>query len=236
MQYLVLGPVLVESPAGPIKPGGPTTRAVLCSLLLAPNRAVPADRISYDVWGENGPGPHALQSHMTRLRSHLGADSIVSEEGSYRLVADAEKIDARRFERLIDEAMAQDDAAATRRLYLEAFDLWRGVPFGDLADRDFLALEVGRLEDVRLRGVEMCIEADLELGRHREIIGSLRAAVTEFPYHEKMWGYLMRALEAGGRQPEALEVYGELERFLNAELDIEPNKELQALRREMASS
>jgi DNA-binding SARP family transcriptional activator len=173
---------------------------------------------------------------MSRLRKVIGTDRIVSVAGSYRLDAENDEIDARRFESLVAAARDDADPARVRELCLEAFDLWRGVPFADLADRTFLRNEVERLEDLRLNAVELCVEADLALGRHRQIIGSLRAAVAEFPFHERMWGYLMSALDEAGRQPEALEAYDELARLLHDEFDIEPNKELQVLRRRLVES
>ncbi len=235
LAFYVLGPVLVASADGPVSPGGPTTRAVLCSLLTNANKAVPAERIAFDVWGDDSPGLHALQSHITRLRSWVGPGRIASIEGCYRLAADGDEIDARRFERLVAEARAMDDPEEIRRSMLAAFDLWRGVPFADLADREFLRLEVLRLEDLRLNAIEMCMEADLQLGRHYEILGSLRAAVAEFPYHERMWAFLIRALEAGGRQPEALATYQRLAALLEDELGITPNEELRGLRDQLVS-
>jgi DNA-binding SARP family transcriptional activator len=66
-----------------------------------------------------------------------------------------------------------------------------------------------RLEEERLRAVELKAEAELALGRHAELIGELKALVAANPLRERLRGQLMLALYRAGRQGEALRVFQE---------------------------
>jgi DNA-binding SARP family transcriptional activator len=210
---------------------------VLASLLISANHAVTYDRLLQDVWGDEAwdMDHHVLQSHVTRLRTVVGRERVTQVNGSYELHALPGEIDAIRFEELVQLAVGAADAAATRSLCKEALELWRGIPYGDLADREFLQLEVRRLEEIRTEAIEECFRADLELGRAREIVGSLRSAVTEYPYDERFWEYYLLALRESGRHAEALEAYADFERILREEMDIEPPEHLRDLRESIAS-
>ena len=61
-----------------------------------------------------------------------------------------------------------------------ALALWRGPALADLAGEEFTQGEIRRLEELRLDALEGRIEADMESGLHREVIGELEtlAAVT----------------------------------------------------------
>ena len=145
------------------------------------------------------------------------------------------EVDAAVFEGLVNRAVAAGSPEDTRSLCKQAIALWRGVPYGDLADREFLRLEVRRLEEIRMEAIEACFQADLELGRHREIVGSLRSAVSEFPFDERLWEYYMLALRESGRHAEALQAFEDLEAILRTELDIEPPEQLRELRATIAA-
>jgi DNA-binding SARP family transcriptional activator len=209
----------------------------LASLILGANHAVTYDRLIEDVWEDEGwdLDAHVLQSHITRLRSSLGPERLIQINGSYQLVAGSDEIDAAKFETLVGLAVAEPSPDKTRQICTQAIDLWRGIPYGDLADREFLRLEVRRLEEIRMEAIETCFAADIELGRHREILGSLRSAVTEFPFDERLWESYLMALRKSGRHAEAVQAYEELEKILHAELDIEPPQNLRELRESIAS-
>jgi hypothetical protein len=77
--------------------------------------------------------------------------------------------------------------------------------------------------------VEDRIDADLELGRHAEIVGELESLVGEHPTRERLRGQLMLALYRSGRQAHALESYRDARRALTEELGLEPTPALQQL-------
>jgi DNA-binding SARP family transcriptional activator len=145
---------------------------------------------------------------------------------AYLLDVDLDDVDALRFERLVDEAVAhREEPEAARRLSHEALDLWRGIPFGDLADEEPFRLEALRLDQLRLAAMELRIEADIALGRSELVVGALEAAVEELPYREHLWHLLIDALAADGRRVEALRACDRLRRMLG-EVGLVPGDEL----------
>ena len=63
------------------------------------------------------------------------------------------------------------------------------------------------VEELQLAAVEARIEADLALGRHRELVAELEALVRIHPLREHLHGQLMLALYRCGRQADALAAY-----------------------------
>jgi DNA-binding SARP family transcriptional activator len=89
----------------------------------------------------------------------------------------------------------------------EALGLWRGAPLADFGYESFAQISIERLDEIRLATLEQRIEAELALGRHKELVGELEQFVAEHPLHERLRAQLMLALYRSGRQGEALEVY-----------------------------
>jgi len=232
MEFRVLGPLEVRRDDLSIELRGSKRRAVLALLVLHANEVVRADRLIEEVWGENPPAnaAAALRNHVSRLRKDLGSEVLVTKPWGYVLRTDPEAIDLRRFERLVAEAKPL--AARDRTdLLAEGLALWRGPALADLANEPALAAEIPRLEELRLAALEQRIDADLELGRHDELIRELEALVAEQPLRERFRGQLILALYRSGRQAEALETYRETRRVLVEELGIEPSSELRELER-----
>jgi tetratricopeptide (TPR) repeat protein len=134
-----------------------------------------------------------------------------------------------RFERLVAQASQGGDPERRAELLREALGLWRGPPLADLAFEAFASVEIARLEELRTAAHEELIEAELELGRHSQVIPHLEALVAEHPLRERLRGQLMLALYRGGRQAEALEAYRQARETLVDELGIEPSTDLQRL-------
>lgn len=216
-QVRVLGPVDVLTPDGVASVGGRQPRALLGALVMSINRAVHTDHLRWALWGDDEPaGSEAtLQSYVSHLRHVLGQDTIVHTDHSYELDATKVDIDVVEFERLLRQAdAALDEPETCWRSAREALQLWRGRPFGDLADDEPFLLETHRLEEQRLVAMELSIEADLSLGRHQLVIAELEAAVAEHPYREHLWWLLVTALAQDGRRVQALRSCDELRRTL----------------------
>ena len=111
--------------------------------------------------------------------------------------------------------------------------LWTGAPLADLAFEPFAQSEVPRLEEHRLDALEDRIDADLALGRHRELTAELGWLVARHPLRERMRGQLMLALYRSGRQADALAAYRDAHEYLVAELGLEPSRSLQSLEQAM---
>jgi DNA-binding SARP family transcriptional activator len=233
MEFRILGPLEVVSGGQALALGGTKQRLLLASLLLRAGEVVSVDRLIDALWGAAPPkeAANALQYHVSRLRKLLGdGDTVVTRDPGYVLRLDGHELDLVRFEALVDEAEAgPPDRAA--RLLREALALWRGPPLADLAGEAAAEPDSRRLEELRLGALERRLEADLELGRHAQLVPELEALVAEHPLRERLAATLMRALYGSGRQAEALAVYRQARETLVDELGIEPGRALQELER-----
>jgi DNA-binding SARP family transcriptional activator/class 3 adenylate cyclase len=233
MDFKILGPLEVADEGRVLELGGSRQRQLLAILLLHRNDVVSSDRLIDHLWGAQPPptAGKGLQVHVSRLRKALGPRGRLVTHGSgYSLRADAEDIDAARFERLVESGRARlvagdaDEAAVDLR---EALELWRGRPLSDFAYDAFAQAEIARLEELHVAALEERIEADLVLERHAGLIGELEALVAEHPLRERLRAQLMLALYRSGRQAEALAVYQDARRVLVEELGLEPSRALQ---------
>lgn len=236
----VLGPIDVLGPSGPLSVGGKLNRALLGALAIGGGRAVSIDHLHDVLWGQAPPesADNTLQSYVSHLRHVLGGDVVVRVDHSYELAASAEgvdavEIDAVAFERLVSEATdSRDSPERCRDLCRQALTLWRGRPFGDLADHEAFRLEAYRLDQLRLLVMELTLEADLLLGHDELVVGELEIAVAEHPYREHLWHLLIVALARSDRRVEAMRACTRLREAL-AETGLEPSDQLRSLEQEI---
>ena len=228
----MLGPLeaLVEGVSVPL--GGPKQRALLAVLLLNANDVVPRDVLIDELWGGSPPPAAAafVQNCVFRLRKEIGKDTLETQTPGYRLRIDPDSVDARRFERLVREARplpARERAAALR----EALELWRGTPLSDLAYWSFAQDVIRNLEEQRVNALQSRLEAELELGQHREAIGELDGLVQKYPTHERLRWLQMLALHRSDRRMDALAAYQVVRLAIVEESGMEPGEELRALQR-----
>jgi DNA-binding SARP family transcriptional activator/ABC-type transport system substrate-binding protein/streptogramin lyase len=235
MEFRLLGPVEVLRDGRPIALGGGKPRALLALLLLRANEVVSRDRLIDALWGDRPPGTadHGLDVQISRLRKAFEPDEpLVTRPGGYVLEVDAEQIDVRRFERLLEEgrrANAAGEPAEALQTLEEALGLWRGNALADLEYETFARPESDRLEELRLVATEERVDAELPLGRHDTLVPELEALTTKHPLRERLRGQLMLALYRAGRQPEALRIYSDARKRLVDELGIEPSQQLRDL-------
>ena len=235
LEFRILGPVQVVRASGDVPLGSRKQRTVLALLLLEAGRVVPSDRLIEDLW-QGRPPPSAavtLRSYISRLRTLLHPDaSVTARGGGYALEGAALHVDAERFEELLrngEDALVRGHARTAAARFRSGLLLWRGRALADVAEDLPLALESGRLEELRLLGVEGRIEAELALGLHAELIGELERLVGEHPLRERLWRQLMLALYRCDRQVDALAAYARVRALLTTELGLEPSEELRNL-------
>lgn len=232
----VLGPIELAIDGSPIHIGGDRPLTLLAALAIDIGHAVPVDRLILDVWDEDVPeaAEADLQSHISRIRGAIGVGNLLTEDHSYTLALDPEVVDAVRFERLTLDAerLLPDDPQAALEACIEGMGLWRGAPFGSLADLSFLRPAANRLLELRSSVIEIRLEADLALGRHARAIPMLETLVSEYPFRERMWYLLTDALARDGRRVEALRTLRRLEREL-AEVGLTPSRELRELEQQI---
>ena len=111
----------------------------------------------------------------------------------------------------------------------EGLGLWRGTPLADLTFEAFAQADIARLEEQRLAALETRVAADLEAGRHADLVGELRQLVADNPTRERLAGQLMLALYRCGRQAEALQAFQDARRRLVEDIGVEPGPELREL-------
>jgi Bacterial transcriptional activator domain len=92
-------------------------------------------------------------------------------------------------------------------------------------------MESPRLEERRLMALEQRIDADLAVGRDRELVPELEALVPDHPFRERLLYELMLALYRSGRQAEALAAFQAAKRRFAEELGLEPGPQLRDLER-----
>jgi DNA-binding SARP family transcriptional activator/tetratricopeptide (TPR) repeat protein len=219
--------------------GGPREHIVLATLALKANRVTSVEQLMDAVWGEDPPSTARgqIQTSISGLRKLFAdadlADAIKTRSSGYVLTLSEADLDSEQFARLVATAHEQgaakqvEAAAAALRT---ALALWRGPAF-DGVHSDLVQQGAALLEDARLAAVEERLRLDLELGRHEEVSGELRALCLEHPLRERLYGFLMLALYRSGRQAEALEVCRRARATLIAEVGIEPGQNLRDLER-----
>ena len=227
----ILGPVRVRADDGtPIDVGGARLRTLLARLALDAGRPVSPETLIDGLWGGSPPADaaNALQSLVSRLRRALG-DSARLTSGSGGYVLNVESVDAARFEELAAQGrreLAAGRYAEASAVLGEALGLWQGEALSDVVDAPFAQAPATRLAELRLAAIEDRFEAELELGRHADVLADLETAGAEHPLRERLAGLRMRALYAAGRQSDALAVFERTRAILADELGVDPSAEL----------
>jgi SARP family transcriptional regulator, regulator of embCAB operon len=245
----VLGALGVREGGVSITPTAPKARQVLALLALHADQVVPVCALVEELWAGHPPrsARTTLQTYVLQLRElitaalaqHAGGplgakDVLVTCPGGYRLDTGGGTSDVREFERLAGlgyRAMDAGDHPRAARLLREALGLWNGAPFADVQAGSQLETESRRLQESRLCALDQRIEADLRLGRHRELLAELTVLVSQFRTHENLHAQFMLALQRSGRRSEALDAYRRLRTTLVHELGIEPSVPLRRLQR-----
>ena len=193
--HCLLGPLEVSTGGNQIHLGGVRARqrAVLAYLLVHSGKAVTVDSVIDALWPAGAPASAktVVHGHVAQLRRLLEPDRrkgeqaqiLVTVPGSALRVADGQ-VDARRFETLLaggSQALAGGAAGEAAHLLGEALALWRGQAFGDLAYESWARSEAERLEGLRLVCLEERTEAELQLGRHAELVSDLEALIAAEP-------------------------------------------------------
>ncbi|GAB3823492.1 AfsR/SARP family transcriptional regulator [Dactylosporangium cerinum] len=220
-----------------IELGGSRQQIVLASLLLEANRVVPIARLIDAVYGDDVPSTARAQtqicvSSLRRLFAlHGRPEAIITRSKGYVLEVQQGTLDLHQHDELVANARRARDVGRPEEAvqhYRAALQLWRGSALEDI-DSALVRNAVGRLNERRITVAEACIELELSLGQHRDVVAELTDLVAEHPLRERLRGQLMLALYRSGRQAEALEVYRSARQTMIEELGLEPNEWLQRL-------
>jgi DNA-binding SARP family transcriptional activator/pimeloyl-ACP methyl ester carboxylesterase len=235
MEFKLLGPLEVGDGSAPVAIAGRKQRALLARLLLDANRTVAADRLVDDLWGESVPdsAQKMVQIYVSQLRKVLPDGLLQTRPPGYAVEVEPASIDLVRFEQLRREgeaAHAAGNAELAARRFDEALSLWRGDALAEFPE-PFARSEAARLDELRLACVEARIAADLDRGRHAELVAELEPLLTRHPLREGLWAQQLLALYRAGRQSEALAAYRRFRDLLADELGLEPSPRLKELER-----
>jgi DNA-binding SARP family transcriptional activator/tetratricopeptide (TPR) repeat protein len=244
VEFALLGPLVVRAGGSRVMVSAGKQRVLLAALLLRANQVVGAGELAEAVW-EGRPPETArvtLQNYVKRLRQALGPagyERIVTRPAGYLIEVGPGELDVARF----GELRAAAGAAARARAWDvvsarlgEALGLWRGRPLADVPSRVLAAGAVPRLVEMRLEALEARVEADLHLGRHREVVAEARALAGAEPLRERLAELLMLALYRSGQQASALEAYRQVRRHLVEQIGIEPGPGLRDLNQRILRS
>ncbi|MET9819875.1 AfsR/SARP family transcriptional regulator [Streptomyces sp. NPDC006355] len=253
MDIGVLGALDVKVRGVSITPTAPKPRQILALLASRVDHLVPVEVLTEELWGSRPPrsARTTLQTYVLQLRElitaalasgtgpggeqGLGAkDVLVTLPGGYRLAGSGGGCDAREFEMLAGRgyrAMDAGDFTQASALLRQALGLWSGDAFADVRMGTQLQGEAWRLDESRLCALEQCFDAELRLGRHRELLSELTVLVNRHCTHENLHAQFMLALYRSGRRGEALHVFQRLRSTLVRELGLEPSAPVRRLQR-----
>ncbi|GLZ36616.1 AfsR/SARP family transcriptional regulator [Actinokineospora sp. NBRC 105648] len=248
MRFNTLGPLEVLHNGQYINPTAPKACNTLALLLCRANEVVEIPALIDELWSDNPPrsAVTTTQTYIYQLRKMLGralgddADGprLVTRAPGYRLRIDEDLIDARVFERRAREGkrlLAAGRAAEASRRLQEALDLWRGPALADVRTGRVLEAHVVRLEETQLGTLQLRVQADMQLGRFRELVPELRSLVAAHPLNEWLHAQLIKCLSHSGRRGEALQAYQALRVVLDEELGLAPSLPLQRLQQNVLS-
>jgi DNA-binding SARP family transcriptional activator len=237
MEFGLLGPLEVHRQGVLLPVPHGKQRAILAVLLMRSDQVVAADELMDLIW--DGAPPRAarpaLHNYVKRLRKALGPDGHVrirTAEPGYLIQLTPGELDLARFAALCAagrEAMARQDWNHACAQFGAALALWRGYPLIDIECPRLTIGAIPHLLEQKTLALEDRIDADLHLGRHRQVIPELQQLAGAEPLRERFCALLMLALYRTGRQAEALAVYRTARQGLIREIGVEPGTELRQL-------
>ncbi|GAA3555852.1 BTAD domain-containing putative transcriptional regulator [Amycolatopsis ultiminotia] len=228
----LLGPVRLLEGDRVVPIGGPGVRGLLALLALRAGKVVPLEEIIDALWGHDPPATartivHGNVSHLRRILRQMPGGPVAEIHTSppgYQFALAPERIDVHQARALLDRAALEPPERASE-LLARALALWQGPALSGVPD----SVRAPELADLWLAIHGARVDADLQLGRHNELIVELSPIVRADPLAERTAGQLMRALYHGGRRAEALEMYRTVHRATLRTLGVEPGADLRWL-------
>lgn len=242
-EFRLLGPLEVLFDGVPQQLGSSGMRGALACLLLDPNQLVTMDRLIETLWGEQPPATartiiHGYVSRLRKLFAECAAGAgrkrdveqpeIVTKPPGYLLRVDSDRIDAHRARALVNHANALEPEQRSEVL-AEALRLWRGPVLSDIASARLQRMVAPNLDELRLLALEERVAADLEVGRHQQLLGELTVLSNEYPLRERLAGQAILANYRAGNRVEAQACYHQVRERLSQELGLDPGPELRML-------
>jgi SARP family transcriptional regulator, regulator of embCAB operon len=243
LQFKVMGPLEVLHDGRDRTPTPPKVRQVLALLLLRANQVVAVDALIEEVWGEDPPlsAVGTMQTYIHQLRKlfERPGTQLMRKPPGYLMAVPPSQLDAHTFEMLSWQGRQLLDSGRPEqagRVLRQALAMWTGPCLANVVPGRLLEAHAVHLEEQRMRTLELRIQADAEIGLHRDLVGEMRSLVMSHPLNEWFHGQLIVALSRSGRRGEALQAYQNLRELLCNQLGLEPQPDLQLLQREVLSN
>lgn len=247
VRIAVLGAMDIRIAGEDRTPSAPKMRSALAILLMQPNQVVPVSRLIDELWDSAPPrlARKTVQTYMYQLRQRLRLPAgsgrrpvLESHSGGYAVRVQPQEIDLWIFQAAVALARRERERGSNARvvaLLREALALWRGDALCDVDGGAMLAARIARIDEVRIGALELLFDAELKLGRHREVLGELTELTAQYPLHEEFTAQLMAAAHRAAQRATALEAFARLRTRLVEQLGIEPSQRLHLLQREVLS-
>jgi len=234
LKIRLLGPVEAWDGDRKIELGPRKQRLVLAVLALEVGKPVEVARLVDLAWPDDPPrtAPHAIQVCVSGLRAALrgvaGLDIRLHGTG-YALATEPMTVDVHRFRSQLAHARGAADDETRVELLEQALALWSGSALAGVATPAAQQRLCAGLEEARLGALEDRLDAQLRLGRQRELLDELRGLVASHPLRERLAGQLMIALYRDGRAAEALAGLRRYREHLAEELGLDAGPALRQL-------
>jgi len=196
----VLGPAQVEVD-GHVTKLSPRALRILIRLIAAAGQPVGVKQLRLDLWQEvDRPhnarnGRNQVQKGVYELRKVLEPDGSGTSTGvlcterlftgreaqsAYRIILDAESLDAAEFSSLVSKAL-HDTAASAADQLTRAIALWRGHPLAEAGTDQYAAPAIREWREQYLTALRELVRIHSELGRSDLALPVAERLAAEFP-------------------------------------------------------
>jgi DNA-binding SARP family transcriptional activator len=237
MDIRLLGPVEAWLDGVRLALGPRKQRFCLALLALEVNRMVSVDRLVDLTWPGSPPrtARHAIAVNISRLRAALrlgqgGRPVELANQGrGYTLRADPQCVDVHRFRALVQQARESARHADRLGPLRRALALWRGAPLADAGPPEVVDRLTHGLTQERLAAEEERVDAELYVGNHLGVLGTLVEMVAQYPHRQRLVGQLMIAQYRSGLIADALVTYRVARAAMAGDMGLDPGRRLREL-------
>jgi SARP family transcriptional regulator, regulator of embCAB operon len=246
LRFNVLGNLEIVRNGYPVTPSPPKVRRVLALVVLRANQVVHPNSLIEELWGQSPPksAMTTLQTYIYHLRKLFaeeglespGHELLLTRPPGYTFKVPEGALDADVFSRLAADGyhhIRQGNPFLASSILRDALNVWSGPALANVSLGSELKAHAVALEEQRIQALQLRIQADMEMGRHHELIGELKLLTAANPLDEWFARQLIIALGRSGRRSEALDVYQEVRETLRSELGLDPSSELQQAQRDV---
>jgi DNA-binding SARP family transcriptional activator len=173
--------------------------------------------------------PGALRRSVSRLRTVLGSDALVTATTGYALTC---PVDAALFCDEVARAASASDRIATLE---RAVGMWSGAALEEFEGEEWARGEIARLTEIHGAAVDDLADELISARRPEDAIALLESQIGRYPYRDRSRGLLIRAFALAGRQADAFRAFQSYHSVLADELGTAPSPEVVRIERRIAT-